>query len=91
MLGMSGKFEIAITCKNVSMLNVVWCLGFPGVPCMKMIPGHALHERGLRGQKGIGPLVSSWGHRAAVVLVINRLSAGRQLVIVFPCSQIYLA
>ena len=36
------------------------------------IPGHALHEKGLQRQKGVGPLVSSQEHRALLVLRINR-------------------
>ena len=38
------------------------------------IPGHALHEKGLQRQTGVGPLVSSQERRAAVVPLINRLS-----------------
>ena len=38
------------------------------------IPGHALHEKGLQRQKGVGPLVSSQERRAAVVPVISRSS-----------------
>ena len=41
------------------------------------VPGHALHEKGLQGQKGVGPLVSSWERRAAVVPLMNRLSTAR--------------
>ena len=36
------------------------------------IPGHALHEKGLQRQKGVGPLVSSQEQRALLVPVINR-------------------
>ena len=36
------------------------------------IPGHALHEKGLQRQKGVGTLVSSQEQRALLVPVINR-------------------
>ena len=42
------------------------------LPCK--IPGHALHEKGLQRQKGVGPLVSSQRERALAVPVIKRLS-----------------
>ena len=42
------------------------------VAVVPLIPGHALHEKGLQGQKGVGPLVSSQAGRAAVVPRINR-------------------
>ena len=41
------------------------------------IPGHALHEKGLEGQKGVGTLVNSQQRRALAVPVINRGSTGR--------------
>ena len=47
------------------------------------IPRHALHEKVLHMQKGAGSLVSSQERRAAVVLLINRSSTGRHLIIVF--------
>ena len=40
------------------------------------IPGHALHEKGLQRQKGVGPLVGSQERRALLVPVINRLQTG---------------
>ena len=39
-----------------------------------MIPGHALYEKGLQRQKGVGPLVSSQEQRALLVSRLNRLS-----------------
>ena len=48
---------------------------FLDMPCMKKVykvPGHALHEKGLQRQKGVGPLVSSQEQRALLVPVINR-------------------
>ena len=36
-------------------------------------PGHALHEKRLQRQIGVGPLVSSQEQRALLVPVINRL------------------
>ena len=36
------------------------------------VPGHALHEKGLQGQIGVGTLVSIQERRAHFVLVINR-------------------
>ena len=45
----------------------------PGFGFDKIVfPGHALHEKGLQRQKGVGPLVNSQERRAAVVPVINR-------------------
>ena len=41
-------------------------------------PGHALHEKGLQRQTGVGSLVRSQERRAAVVPRINRLSTARQ-------------
>ena len=38
------------------------------------IPGHALHDKGVQRQIGVGTLVSSKERRAAVVPVINRLA-----------------
>ena len=38
----------------------------------KRVPGHALHEKGLQRQKGVGPLVGSQEERALLVPVINR-------------------
>ena len=49
-----------------------------------LIPGHALHEKGLQRQKGAGPLVSSQEERALLVLLINRGKTGRQPRILFP-------
>ena len=42
------------------------------------IPGHALHEKGLQRQKGVGPLVGSQERRALLVPLINRLSTAYQ-------------
>ena len=39
---------------------------------MLLIPGHALHEKGLHRQKGAGPLVSSQERRVLAVPLINR-------------------
>ena len=36
------------------------------------VPGYALHEKGLQGQKGVVPLVGSQEQRALLVPVINR-------------------
>ena len=46
-----------------------------------VIPGHALHEKGLQRQKGVGPLVSSQEHRALLVPQLNRLSTGCQPIV----------
>ena len=43
------------------------------------IPGHALHEKGLRIQKGEGPLGRSQERRAAIVLRMNRESNGHHV------------
>ena len=37
-----------------------------------MIPGHALHEKGLQRQKGVVPLVGSQEERALLGPLINR-------------------
>ena len=55
------------------------------------IPGHALHEKNLEGQKSVGPLGSSQEQRGLLVLVINPLStADRPLVKRSLCSPISL-
>ena len=41
-------------------------------PSLPYFPGHALHEKGLQRQMGVGTLVSSQEERALLVLVINR-------------------
>ena len=43
---------------------------------IRIIPGHALHEKGLQRHMGDGPLVSSSERRAGFVPRINRLSTG---------------
>ena len=42
------------------------------------IPGHALHERGIKTTKRQDPLVSRQERRVAVVLLTNRLSTARK-------------
>ena len=44
------------------------------MPCMKRVPEHALHERGLERLIGIGISASSEEQRALLVPVINRWS-----------------
>ena len=39
---------------------------------VEVVPGHALHEKGLQRHNGVGPLVSSQEERALAVLLINR-------------------
>ena len=39
---------------------------------MVVFPGHALHEKGLQGQKGVVPLFGSQKQSALLVPVINR-------------------
>ena len=41
-----------------------------GMEAIVTVPGHALHEKGLQGQKGDGPLVSSQEERALLVPLI---------------------
>ena len=41
-----------------------------------VVPGHALHEKGLQRQIGVGTLVNSQQRRALAVSVINRGSTG---------------
>ena len=48
---------------------------------VKPFPGHALHEKGLQRQLGVGTLVRNQERRAAVVPRINRLSTGYQPVV----------
>ena len=52
------------------------------------ITGHALHEKGLQRQKGVGPLVSSQEQRALLVPLINRgnRSTAGQPRVLFPHS-----
>ena len=47
------------------------------------VPGHALHEKGLQKQRGVGSLVSSQERRAGFVPRINRTSTGRQPDVLF--------
>ena len=42
-----------------------------------LVPGHALHEKGLQRQIGVGTLVNSQQRRALAVPRINRWSTGR--------------
>ena len=51
-------------------------------PGGKLIPGHALHEKGLQRQIGVGTLVSSQEQRALLVPVTNRGSTGCQPVVI---------
>ena len=51
---------------------------FPDRPCMKRVPGHALHEEGLQRQIGVGTLVNSQQRRALAVLLLSRLSTAGQ-------------
>ena len=44
--------------------------------CPGNFPGHALHEKGLQRQMGVGPLVSSQERKALMAPVVNRLSNG---------------
>ena len=43
-----------------------------------MIPGHALHEKGLQRQIGVGTMVNSQQRRALAVPVMNRRSTAGQ-------------
>ena len=45
---------------------------------LPVFPGHALHEKGLQRQIGIGPLVGSQERRALLVPVLNRLQTAYQ-------------
>ena len=66
-------------------------LFFGGIPLMSMIPGYALHEKGLQRQISNGPLVSSQERRAAVTPRINRWSTAgcvpQSVYIGFVCSR----
>ena len=53
----------------------VVCPGF-GFDKFVLIPGHALHEKGLQRQKGIVPLVVGQEQRALFVPLVNRRSTG---------------
>ena len=48
-----------------------------GVSRWIIVPGHALHEKGLQRQIGVGTLVSSQERRALLVPLINRGSTAR--------------
>ena len=54
-------------------------VGCPGFEFENVIPGHALHGKGLQRQSGVGPLFSSQGRRAAIIPLINRSSAARRV------------
>ena len=49
-------------------------------------PGHALYEKGLQRQKGIGPLVGSQERRALLAPVLNRSQTACQPLILFSHS-----
>ena len=60
------------------MINSVGGSANYGIGCF---PGHALHEKGLQRQIGVGTLVSNQERSAPAVPLINRLSsAGQPLV-----------
>ena len=44
-----------------AMLLLLWCLAFAWAlrDLFLLLPGHALHEKGLQRQKGVVPLVGS--------------------------------
>ena len=56
---------------NLSKLDAVSSLSVSGVP-RSHFPGHALHEKVLQRQIGVGKLVSIQERRALLVPVINR-------------------
>ena len=66
--------------RKTNMVTLHWSKG------NIQIPGHALHENGLQGQKGVGPLVSSQEQRALFVPRLNRLSTAH-----FVPPSVYIA
>ena len=52
--------------------------GMSGFWTPRVIPGHALHQKGLQRPKRFGPLVSSQEKTALAFLFINQLSTGCQ-------------
>ena len=60
--------SIMVFSRSLPMLIIMRVL----VPMFMFIPGHALHEKGLQRQKGVGPLVSSQEKRELLILLINR-------------------
>ena len=82
MRGMSGNSATKLQVDLGSCLRI----GFPENP----FPGHALHEKGIRRQKDVSPMVSSQERRAAVVPWIDRLSTALQPAVNRPlCSSIW--
>ena len=57
--------------KSVAEAITCLCRNSP-VARKESVPGHALHEKGLQRQIGVGTLVNSQQRRAFVVPVINR-------------------
>ena len=51
----SGKIGSGVVARGRSLV----CQRRLGRPAVALVPGHALHEKGLQGPKGDGPLVSS--------------------------------
>ena len=85
MQGMSGNFSRPPLCAPGSHDQPVPC---PGLGSDKLFPGHALHEKGLQRQIGVGTLVNSQQRRALAVPVTNRWStAGHPLVNRTFCSS----
>ena len=58
------------------LLSNGWKLGVNWSPC-SMIPGYALHAKGLQRQRSVGPLPSSQKRRIAAAPRINCSSTGR--------------
>ena len=51
---------------------------------VKVVPGHALHEKGLQRQIAVGTLVNSQQRRALAVPRLNRGSTAGQPDVLFP-------
>ena len=64
--------------------NMTWC------DMERYVPGHALHEKCLQRQIGVGTLVSSQERRAVVVPRIYRLQTADKPIMNFVPPSIYI-
>ena len=69
MLVSANKYNTLSWCATKCIFNLLTRMAVESV-----VPGHALHEKGLQRQKSVGPRNSSKEQRALLDPLINRLS-----------------
>ena len=91
------KQNLRLTCglsAELRPLFVLGCLASVPAPAylsfVNPFPGHALHEKGLQKQKGVGTLVSSQERKAAVVPLSRWCTANKPRVNRSLCSSVGL-